>query len=268
MNIAFDLPTHRTLTLTQEKKRTAVAVELLSSPSLIFLDEPTSGLDSHAALELIKTLRRLALSGCSVICTIHQPSSEVFDLFHRVILLRKGEQVFDGSVCDIVPHFAEAGFICKDNYNPSDFAMFQLQTLSDEEMVPLMRVVTPKKAAPVLDMSDQDSSRQALVRPPISLQIMELAKREAKMYIRDKAGFLAGLIMGTILIAITSLIFFRVGKEWGNDNDEDDILQSVTDHRQAVTFMALNCMFQAAQPVLLSFPNQRPVFLRESTSGM
>eukprot|EP01060_Flectonema_neradi_P008520 TRINITY_DN1608_c1_g1_i2.p1 TRINITY_DN1608_c1_g1~~TRINITY_DN1608_c1_g1_i2.p1 ORF type:complete len:326 (+),score=36.90 TRINITY_DN1608_c1_g1_i2:911-1888(+) len=148
--------------------------------------------------------------------------------------------------------------------------MFQLQTLSDEEMAPLMRVVTPKKASPALDMSladEAESSRQALVRPPLSLQIKELAKREAKMYVRDKTAFFAGLIMGIVLVALTSLIFFRVGKEWGDDNDQDDILQAVTDHRQAVTFIALTCMFQAAQPVLLSFPNQRPVFLRESTSG-
>eukprot|EP01060_Flectonema_neradi_P022084 TRINITY_DN302_c2_g1_i2.p2 TRINITY_DN302_c2_g1~~TRINITY_DN302_c2_g1_i2.p2 ORF type:complete len:608 (+),score=121.19 TRINITY_DN302_c2_g1_i2:3393-5216(+) len=248
-----------------EKKRVAVAVELLSSPALIFLDEPTSGLDSHSALELVKTLRRLALSGCTIICTIHQPSSEVFELFQRVILLRKGRQVFDGNVTDLVPHFAEAGYICKDNYNPSDFAMFQLQTLSDEEVAPLLRVISPKRAA--IEKIGADVEEGRLARPPLMLQITQLAKREAKMYLRDKTAFLAGYIVGILLTAITSLIFFQVGKEWGDDNDPDDILQSASDHRQAVAFVVLNCMFFAAQPILMSFPTQRPVFLREYTSG-
>ena len=56
------------------------------NPSLIFLDEPTSGLDSFAAQAVIRKLRELALGGrrCNVLCTIHQPSSEVFHTFHKV----------------------------------------------------------------------------------------------------------------------------------------------------------------------------------------
>ena len=254
----------------QEKKRVAVAVELLSSPALIFLDEPTSGLDSHSAMELVKTLKRLALSGCAVICTIHQPSSEVFEIFHRAILLRKGKQVFDGPSDDLIPHFAEAGYICKDNYNPSDFAMFHLQTMTDEEVAPLLRVTTPKRGSYLNNstLQQQDVSQRADTRPPLMLQVKELAKREAKMYLRDKTSFIAGYVIGIVLTVITSLIFFQAGKEWGDDNDTDDILQSVNDHRQAVAFVVLNCMFNAAQPILLSFPSQRPVFLREYTSGM
>ena len=60
-----------------EKKRVSIGVELITQPSILFLDEPTSGLDSFAAYSIISTLKDLARLGCTVISTIHQPSSEV-----------------------------------------------------------------------------------------------------------------------------------------------------------------------------------------------
>jgi ABC-type multidrug transport system ATPase subunit len=62
-----------------ERKRTSIGVELITDPSLIFLDEPTTGLDSFTAFTVVEVLRGLALSGRSVIATIHQPNSETFD---------------------------------------------------------------------------------------------------------------------------------------------------------------------------------------------
>ena len=57
--------------------------QVLSDPPLLFADEPTSGLDSFAALTVVQTLQSLADAGRTIICTIHQPPSEVFDIFHR-----------------------------------------------------------------------------------------------------------------------------------------------------------------------------------------
>ncbi len=65
--------------LFSEKKRVAIAVELITNPFFIVLDEPTSGLDSRAALHLIKLLRREAKAGKTVLCSVHQPSSELFN---------------------------------------------------------------------------------------------------------------------------------------------------------------------------------------------
>merc|ERR1712217_581202 len=82
-----------------EKKRTAVGIELVMKPKLIFLDEPTSGLDAYAAHAVIAKLRELASNqGCNVLCTIHQPSSEVFHSFNKTMVLRSGECFFFGSV--------------------------------------------------------------------------------------------------------------------------------------------------------------------------
>jgi ABC-type multidrug transport system ATPase subunit len=64
-----------------ERKRTSIGVELITDPQLIFLDEPTTGLDSHTAASVMETLRALAESGRTVISTIHQPNSEIFDNF-------------------------------------------------------------------------------------------------------------------------------------------------------------------------------------------
>eukprot|EP00392_Amoebophrya_sp_AT5.2_P008125 g8144.t1 len=80
-----------------QKKRVSAAIELLNKPSVLFLDEPTSGLDSFSSLELMQELKRIAESERAIICcTIHQPSSELFDQFDRLICMRDGEILFSG----------------------------------------------------------------------------------------------------------------------------------------------------------------------------
>ena len=76
----------------EHRKRTTIAVELVAKPSLIFVDEPTSGLDSQSAWAIMSFLRDLADSGQAIVCTIHQPSAELFQVFDRMLLLRKGGQ--------------------------------------------------------------------------------------------------------------------------------------------------------------------------------
>ncbi|XP_019056036.1 PREDICTED: ABC transporter G family member 15-like [Nelumbo nucifera] len=103
-----------------EKKRVSIALEILTRPRLLFLDEPTTGLDSAAAFFVIQTLRTAALDGRTVICSIHQPSSEVFDLFDDLFLLSSGEAVYFGDAKKAVQFFAEAGFPCPSRRSPSD----------------------------------------------------------------------------------------------------------------------------------------------------
>lgn len=78
-----------------ERKRTAIGVELITDPSIILLDEPTSGLDSFMAKNICKTLQKLAHEeGKTIIATIHQPSSQAFFFFDRLLLMADGHIVY------------------------------------------------------------------------------------------------------------------------------------------------------------------------------
>lgn len=72
-----------------EARRLTFACEMLSNPSLLFADEPTTGLDSFMAESVIQILKGIAKTGRTIICTIHQPSSQLYQMFHRVIYLGK-----------------------------------------------------------------------------------------------------------------------------------------------------------------------------------
>lgn len=77
-----------------ERKRTSIGYELITDPMLLLIDEPTSGLDSTTALRIVKILKKEARLGKTVICTIHQPSAEIFNEFDRLILLQDGFQIY------------------------------------------------------------------------------------------------------------------------------------------------------------------------------
>ncbi|CAM6119818.1 unnamed protein product [Calypogeia fissa] len=103
-----------------EKRRVSIALEILTRPRILFLDEPTSGLDSASAFFVVTTLRSLARDGRTIIASIHQPSSEVFELFDNLYLLSSGKTVFFGEAHSAIEFFASAGFPCPPLRNPSD----------------------------------------------------------------------------------------------------------------------------------------------------
>ncbi|THY36246.1 ABC drug exporter AtrF [Aureobasidium pullulans] len=86
----------------EQRKRLTIAVELASKPELLmFLDEPTSGLDSGAAFNIVRFLRKLADAGQAILCTIHQPSSVLFEEFDELLLLKSGGRtVYHGELGD------------------------------------------------------------------------------------------------------------------------------------------------------------------------
>lgn len=106
-----------------ERKRTSIGVELVVKPGMIFLDEPTSGLDSFSALQVCQVLKKVANAGATVMFTIHQPSSEVFFGFDQVILLNKGQVMYQGAVTEVAEYFTTRGYPCPQTYNPADWIM-------------------------------------------------------------------------------------------------------------------------------------------------
>ena len=106
-----------------ERKRVNIGTELLTNPTLLLLDEPTSGLDSTTSVQLMKTLRLLALRGKTIVTSIHQPSSQVFQAFDKLLLLADGKMIYSGPPRQVNPYFAQLGYRSPPDTNPADFIM-------------------------------------------------------------------------------------------------------------------------------------------------
>jgi ATP-binding cassette, subfamily G (WHITE), eye pigment precursor transporter len=80
---------------------------MINEPSLLFCDEPTSGLDSYMAMSVVEAMRQLANEGRTILCTIHQPSSDIFRKFDRLCLMAEGRLAYFGNLMDSVDFFAK-----------------------------------------------------------------------------------------------------------------------------------------------------------------
>ena len=107
-----------------ERKRTSIAVELLTQPALLLLDEPTSGLDSTIAARLVATLHGLAAShNRAFVVTIHQPATRVFKSFDDIFLLSEGRVMFRGPPGALGTHCSGLGAIQPPDTNPADWLL-------------------------------------------------------------------------------------------------------------------------------------------------
>ena len=82
----------------------------------------------------IQALQNLAAAGKTVICTIHQPSSEVFAMFDRILLMAEGRTAYLGPINDCLHFFSTQGMPCPANYNPADFYIFTLAISPGKEI--------------------------------------------------------------------------------------------------------------------------------------
>lgn len=106
-----------------EKKRVSIGQEMLINPSLLLLDEPTSGLDSTTAMKIITTVKRLAAGGRTIVTTIHQPSSRLYHMFDKVVLLSEGSPIYYGSASNAMDYFSSIGFSTSITINPADLLL-------------------------------------------------------------------------------------------------------------------------------------------------
>ncbi|WOL15670.1 hypothetical protein Cni_G24451 [Canna indica] len=115
---------------TEQRKRLTIAVELVANPSIIFMDEPTSGLDARAAAIVMRTVRNTVDTGRTVVCTIHQPSIDIFDAFDELLLMKRGGQIiYAGSLGrhshKLIEYFEAIPGIPKitEGYNPATWML-------------------------------------------------------------------------------------------------------------------------------------------------
>ncbi|KAJ7562979.1 hypothetical protein O6H91_03G091500 [Diphasiastrum complanatum] len=106
-----------------ERKRVCIGHEILIDPSLLFLDEPTSGLDSTIALRIVQLIQSIAQGGRTVVASVHQPSSRLFYMFSKVILLSEGETVYYGKAAEAMDYFSSIGLSPAMAMNPADFLL-------------------------------------------------------------------------------------------------------------------------------------------------
>ena len=202
----------------EHRKRTTIGVELAAKPKLLlFLDEPTSGLDSQSAWAIMSFLRNLADNGQAILCTIHQPSAELFQVFDRLLLLRKGGQtVYFGNLglnATTLLHYFESNGSrpCGPGENPAEFMLDVIgagaTATSEQDWHDIWE--HSKEAAELQREVDQIHD-DGLNRPPVETtlhsefaaswgyQTVELLIRAAQRHWRDPSYLLAKLVLNVV----------------------------------------------------------------------
>lgn len=117
-----------------QKRRLSIACALVANPGILFLDEPTSGLDSFSALTVMETMRTLSEAGVTIVCTIHQPRTNIWRLFDQLLLTARGRMLYQGPASDAVSWFESLGYVCDAGSNPADW-IIDLVTTDFEKSV-------------------------------------------------------------------------------------------------------------------------------------
>ncbi|XP_065644618.1 ATP-binding cassette sub-family G member 4 [Hydra vulgaris] len=264
-----------------QRKRLAIALELVNNPPVIFLDEPTSGLDSSSAFQCISLLKSLAQGGRTVICTIHQPSAKLFEMFDKIYLLTAGHCIYNGSILNLLPYMETQNLICPKYHNPADFI---IEVASGEYGDILPQLVKgwkiQEKREELKRMESEDFGLNDNVDALLAQQTMMsmlpscgfrsstdslssttsqttqftvLSKRAMISIVRDKMFTHLRLVSVLVVAVIIGLLYLDIGDD-GN---------KVQNNTGCLFFSMLFLLFIALMPTVLTFPLEKTVFIRE-----
>jgi ABC-type multidrug transport system ATPase subunit/ABC-type multidrug transport system permease subunit len=256
-----------------EKRRVSIAVQMLMEPRILLLDEPTASLDSFTASALIDTLHDLAREGCTVVFTIHQPTSDMFHRFGSVLLLgRGGDTAYAGPREEMLPYFTSLGYNCPIDTNPVDFILDLISAddqsssreLSSKENVRVLidtwksRFSNSHEAVNPVEVATLPAQLNAFTRTPMPLftATMLLLRRSSICLSRSPSAILArtGQVTG---FAIILVVFFTPLRK------NDTSVQSRVGFMQEVVAVYFIGMLQN----VAVFPGEKAVFDAEARDG-
>ncbi|KAL8287852.1 hypothetical protein RB600_003672 [Gaeumannomyces tritici] len=212
-----------------EKRRVSIGVQMLANPSVLFLDEPTTGLDSTSAFQLVRTLKTLAGKGRTIVATIHQPRTEIWELFDNLVVLTKGSPVYSGEAKACIPWFADLGFELPPFVNPAEFV---IDISAVDNRTPEMEQESTERVRRLKETWDDESrkrfsalesgaqvatSRKAKIeaRKHASFfrQAVVLTDRTFKVTYRDPMGMAASVLEAILMGVCTGYIFYNLGRD-------------------------------------------------------
>ncbi|XVE96475.1 hypothetical protein REPUB_Repub02eG0225200 [Reevesia pubescens] len=264
---------------TEQRKRLTIAVELVANPSIIFMDEPTSGLDARAAAIVMRTVRNTVDTGRTVVCTIHQPSIDIFEAFDELMLMKRGGQVIYAGPLGrhshkLVEYFEAVQGVPKirDGYNP---ATWMLEVSAPPVEAQLNVDFADIYANSSLYRRNQELIKELSAPAPGSKDLFFPTRYSQSFLTQCKACFWkqhwsywrnpqynAIRFFMTIVIGILfGLIFWNKGQQTSRQQDLMNLLGAMY---AAVLFLgATNA--SSVQPVVTI---ERTVFYRERAAGM
>ncbi|KAL4452063.1 hypothetical protein ABPG75_007725 [Micractinium tetrahymenae] len=224
-----------------ERKRCNIGVELLSNPSLVCLDEPTSGLDAFQAQNVMEALWTLAGNGRTVVCTIHQPRSSIFQMFDQLLLLSEGRTMYFGTASAAVDYFASAGFRCPEQFNPADYFMdvtsMSFRTPEEEaamrRRIALLAELYQEQGAPALgEVAVGETSRKDMLAVDREQQFANNAGREFALLLgrawrqasRNRIVQIVTLVQTTVIGLVLASLYSDMSKTAAGIQDEIGIL--------------------------------------------
>ncbi|KAJ4842239.1 hypothetical protein Tsubulata_045945 [Turnera subulata] len=264
---------------TEQRKRLTIAVELVANPSIIFMDEPTSGLDARAAAIVMRTVRNTVDTGRTVVCTIHQPSIDIFEAFDELLLMKRGGRViYSGPLGQhshrMIEYFEAIPGVAKirERYNPAtwmlevtstatevrlgmDFAeYYKSSSLYQRNQALVRELSTPPPGATDLHFDTQYSeSMWGQFKSCLWKQWITYWRSPDYNLVRLLFTFCCAIIIGTI--------FWDIGSKKENATDMTAILGALY---VSVLFAGINNC-STVQPVVAV---ERTVFYRERAAGM
>ncbi|XP_050366553.1 pleiotropic drug resistance protein 1-like [Argentina anserina] len=264
---------------TEQRKRLTIAVELVANPSIIFMDEPTSGLDARAAAIVMRTVRNTVDTGRTVVCTIHQPSIDIFDAFDELFLLKRGgEEIYVGPLgrhsSQLIKYFEVLDGVpkIKDGYNP---ATWMLEVTSAAQEVVLGVNFTEVYRSSQLYRRNKDLIKELSIPPPGSkdlyfsttysqsfyYQCMACLWKQHLSYWRNPPYTAVRLLFTTFIALMFGTIFWDLGSK---RESQQDLFNAMGSMYAAVLFIGVQNA-TSVQPVVAI---ERTVFYRERAAGM